>query len=1187
MSELIRVKLKPTVGLLVAGGPPTSVAIVLSNASSIVDRFNLRIDGLEPDWFTLSATSVSLFPGEGAELQLELHPPLEAEAGPRSFTVVAISNDNPAISSTATGAFDVQVAAAAGTPVEFVVSPERQTVRGSRRAAYTVRLINARPTELAVEVVAIDPANQLELLVRPERLVVAASSEASITVEARPRQGLLVGQPRSRSFSLTALRPELPPDEAHSSPLAEATAELEQLPLLPLLAGAPLALRRGLPLVLGGLAALGLLLWLLAGSGKQSAVRPELAGSPAPVALASPSSAPPPVAADGSGGAQADVVAPKITHFGLGHPDDVAPEFVPLAWQVQSADSTELIRIGQDAGDPTRPPKTVERTEFVLRAVNKGVATQQIFNLYVVRPPRIDTFAIEEQVGDKVRVTYQTAGADSIEINGQQVAGSSGSVEVPAQPPYVLRASNAVGEASRNLTLDGPPASPSPTPTSTRTPTPVQATVLVIPASTSTRTPTPQLPSPTPSSTPTEVPPTHTVTPRPAAPPKDTDTPTPTITLTPTATHTPTEEPITPTPTETATPTVTETPTITPTVTPTPTLPVEVGDTRFGIAEGFRNPSAMADTSANWERIVMSWQDVQPNSAGDFSHLGQTITNAQVQAELNRGVKLAGLLQFTPRWAQANPAAGERSPPRNLDLPYDDPNNYWGQFVYQTVKFYDGRIDEWVVWNEPEFKPNDQGAGNTTTWQGTDAEFAQLLKVAYLAAKKANPNAIVSFSGVSYWVDQNNGRPQFYDRLLQLLESDPEAARFGFYHDVVSLNLYRTPDDLLRVYGVYRDIQKRHHIDKPIWLTESNAMPTDDAKLGKCDHGGDAIKTSMDQQAAYAVQAFAMAAASGYSRIGFYQMVDDNPCNQPAVWGVTRDDGSKRPVEDSLRTAIGAYLGFVDAVFAPLPRVEQLWSPWPADPESYTPNWEVYQVALNKPGNLRVSVLWNGDGVIPGSPALLAAVGPKPAGGLVVRIPKRGSGAHAIDKFGQSYPYFQEIGGYWVVYLPPATATFSGDPSGYHYIGGDPVLILEEGVAGSEPVDPPEIMTSAVAAEGEQPSAGSADLRLGVNPADGQTIQQGQAANYTVSTQALNGFKGPVKLRIAEWSTQRFPEPKPPDSLPLNVTMPDSIAPGQTATIHIETSPDNEVGIYFLILEASGDGVTKRAEVALVLDPAN
>jgi hypothetical protein len=333
-------------------------------------------------------------------------------------------------------------------------------------------------------------------------------------------------------------------------------------------------------------------------------------------------------------------------------------------------------------------------------------------------------------------------------------------------------------------------------------------------------------------------------------------------------------------------------------------------------------------------------------------------------------------------------------------------------------------------------------------------------------------------------------------------------------------------------------------------------------------------------------------------------MIDANACNEPAVWGVVRDDGSKRPVEDSLRTAITNFLGFDNARFVPLARVEQAWPAWPGDPNSYTPNWEVYQVALDKPGAQRVTVLWNGDGP-QGFDNRLLASGPQPPGGLLVRIPKRGSGAHAIDKYGQPYPYFQEQNGFYLVYLKPATATFDQDPPGYHYIGGDPVLILEDGVSGQAPVDPPELFSPAPVAQpqldvqpqlslpvdqapvvADQPAvAGNGDFRMAVNPTGGQTIAQGEAADYTINTQALNGFRGPIALRILEWSTQRFPDAKPGDTFPLPYTLPESATPGRPAVLHIETSAGNDVGIYYLKLEASGGGVVKTIDIALVVDP--
>src|SRR6185503_8107409 len=116
-------------------------------------------------------------------------------------------------------------------------------------------------------------------------------------------------------------------------------------------------------------------------------------------------------------------------------------------------------------------------------------------------------------------------------------------------------------------------------------------------------------------------------------------------------------------------------------------------------------------------------------------------------------------------------------------------------------------------------------------------------------------------------------------------------------------------------------------------------------------HANEAIKTTMDQQAAYAIQSLALAAAVGYDKIEFYQMVDADTCAEPAVWGVTRDDGSRRPVADALRVAVGNFSGYKTAQFVPLPRETAGWSAWPGDPNSLVPNWQVYQVAFDRPNN--------------------------------------------------------------------------------------------------------------------------------------------------------------------------------------------------------------------------------------------
>jgi hypothetical protein len=461
-------------------------------------------------------------------------------------------------------------------------------------------------------------------------------------------------------------------------------------------------------------------------------------------------------------------------------------------------------------------------------------------------------------------------------------------------------------------------------------------------------------------------------------------------------------------------------------------------DPRFGIAEGFRDAATMADIGAGWERVVLSWADIQPEGPDDFSWLGRTLPPRALADELNRGVRVAGLLQFTPSWAATNAEDPGRSVPRNLDLPDDDPNNYWGRFVYETVRYYAGRIDEWIVWNEPEFRPNDAAGSGSYTWLGSDEQFAQLMQVAYRAAKRANPRATVAFPGTSYWIDRNMGRPQFYERYLRLMSVTPGARAHGFFHDAVPLNLYRAPDDLVRLHASFKDIQKRYAVDKPLWLLELNAMPTDDRSIPCADrHAGNPIQTTQVEQAAYAIQALAAAAAVGYERISFYQMVDDDPCYQAAVWGVTRDDASRRPVAQSLRTAIRAFSGFLDAHFSPVVRQPARWAAWPADPDSITPNWQIYEVTFDLPQNRRTTVLWNGDGTA-----------------LRVRVPRRSAQARVLNAVGDAQAPVA-IGQDWAITLPPASAYFAGDPAGYFFIGGEPRILIEEGVPRGTLVTPP------------------------------------------------------------------------------------------------------------------------------------
>lgn len=457
--------------------------------------------------------------------------------------------------------------------------------------------------------------------------------------------------------------------------------------------------------------------------------------------------------------------------------------------------------------------------------------------------------------------------------------------------------------------------------------------------------------------------------------------------------------------------------------------------TRYGVAEAFRYGNA-ADLGVSWERLIFSWSDLQPGGADDW-RADFYFPPDQLQKELNRGMEVVGLLQFTPEWAALNPGDGQRSVPKNLSAPASDPSNYWARFAGRLAAHYKGRIDRWIIWNEPEFKQGDAGAGQSATWYGSDEEYYMLLKRGYQAIKAANPNATVVFGATSYWVDINMGRQPFFKRILSLAAADPEAAANGYFFDAVGFNLYWCPDDILRVYTEMRDAMRAKGFEKPIWLTETNAMPFDDGVTPKAPNGQ---RVTMQQQADFATQALAIAAAAGYQHIGWYRVTDGNIWNEQEVWGLLRDDGSRRPVYDAFKTAASLFSGANKVTFVPLERPDQPFgTPWPRDPNSYYPNWSVYQVVFDFADGRRVTALWN------------ATDTP-----LSVQMPKRGSGASLVDRDG-AQRVAEGPGGFYRVELAPASVKGPFDPDGYHYIGGAPVMLVENGVPGGAAVTAPRV----------------------------------------------------------------------------------------------------------------------------------
>jgi hypothetical protein len=322
---------------------------------------------------------------------------------------------------------------------------------------------------------------------------------------------------------------------------------------------------------------------------------------------------------------------------------------------------------------------------------------------------------------------------------------------------------------------------------------------------------------------------------------------------------------------------------------------------RFGAVDAFYAADRADELGVRWSRLMFPWQRVQRVGPQEW---WPAISDDIINDEVRRGRKLVGVLVNTPDWASSGKGRTLTSPPKGLDLPIDDPNNYWAQYVRRSAAAYRGRIDTWVVWNEPDVSDTEHPG---YTWSGSVEEFYRLQKVAYVAARRGNPQAKVLLPGLTYWWDKRFERRQYFERLLEVAVKDPEASANGWFFDAAVLQLYNEPQLLYDVPHRYREVMQERGIDKPIWINETNVAPWDDPErpLTRAH-----FRANAGEQSSYLIQAYALALAAGVERLSIYKLRDE------AEWrfgwesyGVVRADRSVRP---SFRA-----LQMIHRVFAP------------------------------------------------------------------------------------------------------------------------------------------------------------------------------------------------------------------------------------------------------------------------------
>ncbi len=401
-----------------------------------------------------------------------------------------------------------------------------------------------------------------------------------------------------------------------------------------------------------------------------------------------------------------------------------------------------------------------------------------------------------------------------------------------------------------------------------------------------------------------------------------------------------------------------------------------IPDSRFGVVEAYVAPADATELGAGWTRVTFEWNRIQPNGTHEWNVV--PISDDVLANEIAQGRQIVGLLITTPAWA-TDTSIGP-GVPQGLHLPADDPNNLWANFVREIVTRYAGRIDHWTIWNEPEIPRESPDA----TWGGSLEDFIQLLRVAYVVAKEANPNVTIHMAAVTHW---HNDR--WFGQFLDALVADPAASANNYYFDVATLHLYHEPEKIYEITALYYREMRERGIYKPIWMAETNAYLS---------------RVSEDEQAYFVFQAFALEIAAGAQRIGVYKMADTatDGAADPEPFGLVRMDGTRRPAFEAYRLATTYLAGFRGGT------------------------WDrrdtISMVTIDR-GEQTTTVVWT------------RAPAPQQ-----VMLAARTTRALLVDVYGSAHQVYPERG-YYFIDLPGAKCA-QGTPD--CAIGGAPVMLIED-----------------------------------------------------------------------------------------------------------------------------------------------
>ena len=320
-----------------------------------------------------------------------------------------------------------------------------------------------------------------------------------------------------------------------------------------------------------------------------------------------------------------------------------------------------------------------------------------------------------------------------------------------------------------------------------------------------------------------------------------------------------------------------------------------------------------AEAGFHWLRQEFPWQDIEIHAKGDFEDRRNPPAKSAwdkydqiVDLADKYGMELIVRVSTPPSWSRAEgDAVGTFAPPDN----YAD----FGDFVYELVSRYKGRIRYYQLWNEPNIYPE---WGN---YPISPEDYTRLLKIGATRAREADPNAVIIAGALASTIAlQPDAAPPtnaLNDLLFLQRMYDAGAAP---YFDIMAMQAYglwsgptdRRMQPRVMNFGrpqFVRDLMVANgDANKPIWISEMawNAVPDEvaDKRFGQ---------VSPEQQAQYEPMAYQRALEewpwAGVVNTWYLKRATDEWVKQgkpEAYFRLADPDFTRQPVYESLKSYI-------------------------------------------------------------------------------------------------------------------------------------------------------------------------------------------------------------------------------------------------------------------------------------------